>query len=105
MVVRAASIELLRLLVAEVLIDHVAFSEVLIQEMVTNGVEVTASGYLSATALTLAFREVLLEVHSLIVVHRAVVHALGKLVSEVLLVGAWGLLFSVHAGKLWKEDA
>ena len=44
MVVRAASIELLRLLVAEVLIDHVAVSKVFIQEMGTHGVEVTASG-------------------------------------------------------------
>ena len=97
MVVRAASIELLRLLVAEVLIDHVAVSKVFIQEMGTHGVEVTASGSLSASTLTLAFREVLLEVHSLVHVHGAVVHALGKLVSEVFLIGARGLLFSVHA--------
>ena len=70
--------------------------------MVTYGIEVTASGSLSASTLTLAF-EVLLEGHSLIHIHGAVVHALGKLVSEVFLVGAWALLF--HAGQLWKIAA
>ena len=70
--------------------------------MVTYGVEITASGSLSASTLTLAF-EVLLEGHSLIHVHGAVVHALRKLVSEVFLVGAKGLL--CHAGQIWKEDA
>ena len=104
-VVGAASVEALRLLVAEVLVHHVAVSEVLIQEMGAHGVEVTTSGSLSASTLTLAFREVLLEVHSLMHVQGAVVHALGSLVSEVFLVGARGLLLRFHAGQWWKIAA
>lgn len=84
-VVRAAAVEGLRLLVAgAVFVDHVGLSEVLVGKVGADGVEVAATGSLSAGTLT----EVLLEA-SMMHVEGAVVHVLRPLGAVVFFVGAW----------------